>query len=124
MMHEKKIKVVVVAADKKPEVREIPAGLDALQEIVGGYIECIYPFKDNVGFICNEEGKLLNLPLNRALRYEGTREVYDIIAGDFIIAGLGDEDFCSLTEDQIQKYTNMYKKPDEYIRIGKKLFVL
>ena len=62
------IKVVVVEPMKAPEVREIPATLKAYQELVGGYIECVYPFKDAVALVCNEEGKNICLPPNRAQR--------------------------------------------------------
>ena len=34
------------------------------------YIEAIYPYEDPVALVCNEEGKLEGLPLNRALRDE------------------------------------------------------
>ncbi len=40
-----------------------------------------------MALICNEEGKFLGLPLNRALR-DDAGEVYDIIAGNFLITGL------------------------------------
>lgn len=50
---------------KKPEEADIPDTLCAMQEIVGGSIQALYPFGDLVALICNEEGKLLGLPLNR-----------------------------------------------------------
>jgi hypothetical protein len=53
--------------------------------------------------IVNEEGKLIGLPLNRALRDENG-EVYDIIAGSFLVAGLTEDNFGSLTEEQIGKF--------------------
>ena len=59
--------------------------LDAMQRIVGGPIQAVYPFKEPVALICHEEGKLLHLPLNRALRSPDTGEIYDIIAGDFFL---------------------------------------
>ena len=43
---------------------------ESLQHEVGGYIEAIYPCEDPVALVCNEEGKLEGLPLNRALRDE------------------------------------------------------
>lgn len=39
-----------------------------MQEIVGGTIQVLYPFAEPVALVCNDEGKLLGLPLNRALR--------------------------------------------------------
>ena len=46
--------------------------------------------------ICNDEGKVNHLPLNRVL------EDCDIIAGTFFICGIRGENFSSLTEQQAQ----------------------
>ena len=60
------MKVLVVEPLKPCYVREIE-GLQAMQEIVGGHIEAIYPYEEQVAVIANEEGKLLGLPYNRPL---------------------------------------------------------
>ena len=63
---------------------------------------CCSPHK-----IVNEEGKILGLPFNRHLSDE--RGVpYDIVCGTFFMAGLGSEDFTSLTDDQIRRYKKMF----------------
>ena len=41
--------------------------LEELSAIVGGYIECLN-FTDGSLLVCNEEGKLMNLPYNEELR--------------------------------------------------------
>ena len=38
-----------------------------MQAVVGGNIEALYPFEEAVSIICNEEGKINGLPLNRAV---------------------------------------------------------
>src|SRR5699024_3315885 len=78
-----------------------------MQRIVGGDIEAVYPFQEPVALVCNSEGKLLGLPMNRPLLDED-RLPYDIICGTFFIAGLGREDFVSLTDEQIQRYKSLY----------------
>lgn len=50
--------------------------------MVSGKIEVVYPFDDPVGLIMNEEGKLLGLTPNRALKDNNGR-TYDIIFGNF-----------------------------------------
>lgn len=50
------MKVLIVEPMKPCYVREI-SGLNDMQEIVGGHIEAIYPFKEQVAIIANEEGK-------------------------------------------------------------------
>ena len=59
--------------------------------------------------ICNEEGKNLGLPFNRPLLDENDLP-YDIICGTFFVAGLGVEDFVSLTEEQIRRYKEHYDR--------------
>ena len=45
--------------------------MESMQQLVGGLIQVLYPFRDaEVALICNDEGKLLGLPFNRALRDE------------------------------------------------------
>lgn len=117
------MRVLVVEPEKEPYVKEIDSGLNSLQKEVGGYIEAVYPFEDPVAIICNEEGKLEGLPLNRALRDEDGN-VYDIIAGTFLIAGLSEDNFCSLDDAQIEKFSAMYKSPELFMRLGNRTLVI
>ena len=117
------MKVLVVEPEKEPYVKEISSGLSSLQKEVGGFIEAVYPFEDPVAIICNEEGKLEGLPLNRALRDEDGH-VYDIIAGTFLIAGLSEDNFCSLDDAQLEKFSAMYKNPELFMRFGSRTLVI
>ena len=118
----KTLRVIVVEPHKVPRVEEIDAGLESLQGMVGGYIECIYPFEDQVGLVCNEEGKLQGLPLNRCLMHEG--EVYDIIAGTFLIVGLSSDDFRSLTDKEAEEYIDMFFIPQKFVKMNEKIMVI
>ena len=102
--------VLVVEPMRKPYNKEINGGLESLQREVGGYIEAHYPFANPVALICNDEGKLNGMQLNRAIRYaDGT--IFDVIAGTFLISGLSTEDFDSLS-------------PELFIRIGKEIVAI
>lgn len=57
--------------------------------------------------VCHGEGKLLGLPWNRALT-DDHGVPYDIVCGTFFVAGLKEDDFASLTEQQIEKYKDKY----------------
>ena len=95
-----RIKGLLVEPYKLPKEIEIENTLENLQSLVSGYIECVYLPKDNdVILICNDEGKINNMPLNRDIGF-------DIIAGPFFIIGNDYEnaDFKSLTDEQILKY--------------------
>ena len=77
--------VLMVQPGQPPEAKEIKDGLASLQAEVGGPIQALYPFAEPVALICHEEGKLLGLSLNRCLSLEDTGEIYDIIAGTFLL---------------------------------------
>lgn len=115
---EEKLTVVKVEPQKPPEVVTIGSSLEALQAAVGGNIEVVCPYDDMVGLMMNEEGKLRGMQLNRALKDE-YGQIYDIIAGTFYVIGLGDEDFCSLTDQQIEDYLSKYEQPYLYMQMGK-----
>lgn len=112
-----KLTVLVVEPMKEPYVKEIDPGLHALQAEVGGDIAASYPFDDPVGLVLNDEGKLIGLDLNRSLRDEHG-EIYDIVAGTFLVVGLGPESFASLPPNMIQKYTEQFKRPELFASIN------
>lgn len=104
----KTIRVLIVEPGKAPHSADITAGLESLQHQVGGLIQALYPFEDAAAIICNDEGKLLGLPWNRPL-FDEDGQIYDVIAGTFLVVGLTEDDFGSLTDEQIQKYTEMFQ---------------
>ena len=64
------ISVLYVEPDKYPKVIEIEDTLEAMQELCGGYIEEYMPYDDLVAIVCNAEGKMNGMPLNRAVYAE------------------------------------------------------
>ena len=117
------IKAIVVEPGREPAVHSIENNLESLQGIVGGYIQAVYPYDDPVAIICNEEAKLEGLPLNRALRDEDG-DVYDIVAGTFLIVGLTEDDFGSVPENLIDKYLTLFEAPEMFLHNGEKTIVL
>ena len=119
------MKVVVVEPQKTPVVQKIDAGLEAMQKIVGGSIEAVYPFDEPVALICNEAGKLLDLPLNRALR-DDDGDVYDIISGTFFLCAAppASDRFEGLTDQQVKTYIERFAMPEMFLNVGGDLFVL
>lgn len=111
-----KMTVLVVNPGESPSVETIPCGLESLQKQVGGDIEAIYPFEEPVGIVCNDEGKINGSKLNRALR-DDEDNIYDILTGTFLVVGLGDKDFCSLTPEQIEKFSKLYKDPEIFFML-------
>ena len=118
-----KLTVLVVEPMKEPYVKEIDPGLHALQAEVGGDITASYPFDDPVGLVLNDEGKLIGLDLNRSLRDEHG-EIYDIVAGTFLVVGLGEESFTSLPPELAQKYMEHFKQPEQFINLNGQIVAL
>ena len=73
--------------------------------------------------VYNDDGKLMGLPLNRALRDEDG-QMYDAVAGTFLVVGLGEEDFASLTPELAQKYEQLFHQPEAFLKLGNRLLVL
>ena len=108
--------VLIVEPGKGPRRAEIGNDLKSMQGVVGGLIQAVYPFEEPVALICNEEGKLLNLPMNRFLMDENG-VVYDLVVGTFFLcsAPADSEDFESLSEEQINHYQEMFCNPDLFM---------
>lgn len=110
----KTIRVVLVKPGEYAKEAEIDCSLKGLQSVVGGPIEAIYPFDEAVCLVCNEEGKLSGLPLNRAL-CDDDGSIVDIIAGTFFIADCSTERFGSLSDEQIETYKKLFYRPEVFI---------
>lgn len=100
------MKILFVEPGKEAQPAEIQGDLKEMQAIVGGQIQALYPWEDPVALICNDEGKLLRLPLNRAL------EDYDMIAGNFFICGIEGDEFVSLSDPLMIKYQKKFRYPE------------
>ena len=111
--------VLIVEPGRAPYRKEIEDGLDAMQSIVGGLIQAVYPFEEPVALVCAEEAKLDGLPPNRALRDE-EGQIYDIVCGTFFLCSAppDSENFESLTEEQIDRYTHLFRHPEVFLQIN------
>ncbi len=109
------IRVLLVEPGKKPRLVTVERTLENLQGLVGGYIQVVYPWEDRAGLVCDEDGIANGKPLNRALVDEDGNP-YDVIKGPFFICGLGEEDFCSLSDEQAEKYAERFRWPEMFLR--------
>ncbi len=98
--------VLVVDPGREPYEKEIN-GLQEIQAVVGGLFTAIYPFEDPVGIVCNDEGLLLNMEFNRSMPGG-----YGGVVGPFFVCGLGEEDFCTLPPDLMEKYKKHFHKAE------------
>ncbi len=101
-------RMLVIEPHKEPYEMVISNGLEPLQQAVRGYIECTYPFEDSNAFVIgNEEAKLIGLEGNR--RIGGGIYVGNIL----IAADDGQGGTMDLTDEQIEKYTEMFQTPED-----------
>ena len=101
-MEEQKIKVLALLPMELPKEIKLDNTLEAMQNFVGGLIECITlsDTGSEVTLVCNEEGKLLGLPLNRPL-WDGA----DVLAGPGFLAGCDNEgNLTSLPQSALDYY--------------------
>lgn len=107
------MKLLLVEPNVEPRAVEIDGSLAAMQDLVGGLIQAVYPFEDPVALICNDEGKLTGLPQNRPLKHPETGEIYDIVCGPFFLCSAppDSENFESLPDDLIEKYSKVFALP-------------
>ncbi len=86
-----KINVIIKEPGKMPVISEIDNELTAFQKVVGGYIETVTLASD-MCIICNEEGRLRDLPYN-----------CDICGSSFvetiIFCGVSEGEFCDVPVD-------------------------
>lgn len=88
-MKEKQILAVIKEPGKAPRVEPLlENSLDALQQVVGGYIETV-TFATDLVIICNEEGLLRRLPFNCEIGGHG-------FLGTIVAVGARGEEFASL----------------------------
>ena len=115
--------VLLVQPNAYPKKISVGTELEDLQAMVGGDIEVTYPFEDEVAIILNESGKINGLPLNRAI-YTEDGDMQDIYAGDFLVVGLTEDDFGSLTSEQMQKFEEQFLQPQMFVRMGRSIMAI
>ena len=114
-MRATQITVVYVEPGKLAKTAEIGTRLEDLQAAVGGCIEAFYPFEEEVCIVCNDEGKFNGMQLNRGI-YGEDGKLMDIIAGPFFICDCSGENFGSLSQEQLERYEKLYKKPEHFFK--------
>ena len=113
-MKEEKIKVLALLPMELPKEIELDNTLEAMQNFVGGLIECITlsDTGSEVTLVCNDEGKLLGLPLNRPL-WDGA----DVLAGPGFLSGCDNEgNLTSLPPSAMDFYKEKFRAFIEKIK--------
>lgn len=101
------MKILVIEPHQKCYVRDIDGSLRSMQDVVGGFIEQVYISSDEV-LICNEEGKLLQLPYNMTLGFH-------VLHGTCFICGYDSQtgEYKDVPEHVVKVYERMINKGGE-----------
>ena len=99
------MRIIVVRYNENPVLRNVPHNLTIFQQIVGGKIEVVEPFPDNVVLVCDESGRNNGKPVNRVID-----DSMDI-CGDFFLCGHDGEGLSDLPEDLVEWYMARFKLP-------------
>lgn len=102
------MKILAIDKYEEPVVKEIENNLKDMQRYVMGHIETI-TLSETAMLVCNDVGKLADLTPNRILKIGNS---HDVIRGDFFICGWSGDEFCDIFDDDVEKYTKMFSKPD------------
>lgn len=89
--------IVIPADEDQPLESRLLQSLDDYYEVVGGLFEAVDTEEPHASFFVNEEGKLIDLPLNRraTLLWWGTTRAArnaDVLMGDVLIVGPPDDE--------------------------------
>ena len=109
------MKILLCEPGKYAREADIQGDLKTMQSIVGGTIEATYPWEAPVAVVCNDEGLLLGLPLNRKLTED------TIIAGTFFICGLGEENFADLSPEHLALFKKRLLLPQVFLQVGNRI---
>ena len=98
--------IILLIRDKEnPVLRDVPHNLYVFQQLVGGKIEVVEPFSDNVILVCDESGRNNGKPVNRIIN-----DHMDI-CGDFFLCGHDGEGLTDIPSELIEKYRSRFILP-------------
>ena len=113
------MRVLLVEPLKHPRPVEIPHTLEAMQELVGGYISASYYWDDPVALVADDDGLAkTDRMLNRAI------DEYSAIRGNFFLCGLSRDDFADLPDSLMEKYRRLFWYPEVFIPTNAGIVVL
>lgn len=106
------ISVIFVRPGEFAKLITIDSNVSELEKILGGSFKQMCPFDDDIAILINENEKFNKSPPNRALIID--HRINDILHGSFFVCGMGEENYCSLSEKLIDKYLKMFYYPERF----------
>ena len=113
------MRVLLVEPMKHPRAVDIPHTLEAMQELVGGYITASYYWSDPVALVADDDGlSKTDRLMNRVI------DEYSAIRGNFFICGISTDNFADLPDDLMEKYRKRFWQPELFLPTEDGLLVL
>lgn len=100
------MRVMMIRINQNPQIISIEHDLKTFQALVGGMIEVVEPFQDDVVIVCDENGRSTGKPINRTIN-----EKMDI-CGDFFLCGQDDDALADFPLEKVFKYNAMFHLPN------------
>ncbi len=70
------------------------------------------------------ESRSLKWPATEPCDLHRSGDMQDIYAGDFLVVGLTEDDFGSLTSEQMQKFEEQFHQPQMFVRMGRSIMAI
>lgn len=105
------LRVLYIQPDKQPKEMLIDNELGAMQALVGGFIEVVHTVSGAL-IVCNEEGRINGMKPNRVVLTTASTAPVTEVFGPFFICMDGGEEFESLPDALIKRFTEWYRLAD------------
>lgn len=102
------MRILLIRDKANPVLRDVLHDLYIFQQLVGGRIEVVEPFDDNVVLVCDESGRNKGKPVNRVIN-----DRMDV-CGDFFLCGHDGEGLSDFPLELKEKYTSLFMLPILY----------
>ena len=114
------VNAVVVDVGEYAEARQISTSSAFLKaELGASTYEMTYPFEDkSIAVIINENAPVEGSRFCRALYESDGETVKSIIQGKFIVVKTDENSICSLSEEEKQKYLDLFYLPEKFFFDG------
>lgn len=99
------VRIMLVKTNANPRIIEVIHNLYVFQELVGGMIEVVEPFEDDVVIVCNETGRNEGTPVNRVIN-----DQLDI-CGDFFLCGQNGDELTDFPMEKVSAFDAMLRLP-------------
>ncbi len=115
------MKILLIEPGHTPRPERISDTIESIRKIVGTDFQAVYP-EDDVALVYNKCGTFLHLPPNREIP-DSDGDFADIAYGTFFLCGAPEDrnHFTSLTDEQLQRYSERFAMPEIFLNLGGRL---